>query len=217
MGVHARTAMRPNRPEGRVRRNEEAAPIARVAASAQLARVTRAARIAAAALGVTLTAMAGTALAQTTTPVPAATPMTSPGLAPAPAAASASVYKWVDADGRTHYSQRKPTEPGARASEIKPPPPPPDSPPLRKESWVAAPSLASPTAAASPEASAPTAAGLRTSRVYALSEGLDPNTDAYRCALAKDVLSGAVRRSAMRPTDDHDRNIARNDIKLFCK
>lgn len=215
MGVHARTAMRPNRPEGRVRWNEEAAPIARVAASAQLARVARAVRIAAAALGVTLTAMAGTALAQTTTPVPAATPMTSPGLAPA--AASASVYKWVDADGRTHYSQRKPTEPGARASEIKPPPPPPDSPPLRKEPWVAAPSPASPTAAASPEASASTAAGLRTSRVYALSEGLDPNTDAYRCALAKDVLSGAVRRSAMRPTDDHDRNIARNDIKLFCK
>lgn len=210
MGVHARTASGPGRPTGRVRRSEAATSITRVPGLARAAQATRTARIASVVLGIALTALAGTTLAQTTAPVPATSPTTS-------AAASASVYKWVDADGRTHYSQRKPTEPGARASEIKPPPPPPDSPPLRKESWVAAPSPASPTAAASPEASAPTAAGLRTSRVYALSEGLDPNTDAYRCALAKDVLSGAVRRSAMRPTDDHDRNIARNDIKLFCK
>lgn len=131
------------------------------------------------------------------------------------AQAPGQVYKWVDAQGRTHYSSSKPTDPATRPTEIKPPPPaplPPPAPPKpsTSEDWPPRPAyrpVETPQVTITPSPPAPP---------RALSSGMNRETDAYRCALAKDVLSGAVRRWS-RPTDDHDRKIAHDDIKLFCK
>lgn len=204
MGVHARETKRHVLQDGRIGRNEWIEVSGRTARRAVVLAV------------LAMTGMTVAARVQGPIPVPSASAASTTASATASAPATSQVYKWVDADGRTHYSERKPTEPGTRAAEIKPPPPPPDNPAPRRENWVTA--SASPAAApTSPATAPPESVGLRTSRVMVLSEGLDPSTDAYRCALAKDILSGAVRRSSLRPTDEHDRNIARNDIKLFCK
>ena len=40
----------------------------------------------------------------------------------APPAAMAEMYKWVDADGKVHYTQERPP-PGVKGDTIKPPPP----------------------------------------------------------------------------------------------
>lgn len=44
---------------------------------------------------------------------------------------SAEMYKWVDADGQTHFTQ-EPPPPGVEGQAVKPPPPP-ASPDLRKD------------------------------------------------------------------------------------
>lgn len=49
-----------------------------------------------------------------------------------------------------------------------------------------------------------------------LSGGKENGTDASRCALARDVLSGAVRHRNGTPTDANDREVAQNDIRAFC-
>lgn len=128
---------------------------------------------------------------------------------PAIAAHAQQVYKWVDANGRVQYSERKPTDAATPHTEVKPPPPPlpvPAPPPVDparletpKKPPVAPPPRQTPYVPPS------------------LSHGLNRETDAYQCALARDVLSGAVRHSNGKPTDDYDRQVAQNDIRKFCK
>ena len=50
-----------------------------------------------------------------------------------------------------------------------------------------------------------------------LSDGRDHGTDTSRCALARDVLSGAVVHGNGKPTDKYDRDVAQNDVKAFCR
>ncbi|MDH0863486.1 DUF4124 domain-containing protein [Mitsuaria sp. GD03876] len=127
---------------------------------------------------------------------------------PAMAAQAQQVYKWVDADGRVQYSERKPTDAGTRHTEIKPPPPaqpvPPPPPPRPKPtpSKPLHPPVATPEAPKGPPV---------------LSKGLNRETDAYRCALARDILSGSMVHSNGKPTDDYDRRTAQGDISSFCK
>jgi len=44
----------------------------------------------------------------------------------------------------------------------------------------------------------------------------DPETDASRCTLAQDIMSGQAVHRGGRPTDGYDRNVAGGDIKRFC-
>ena len=129
---------------------------------------------------------------------------------PAFAAQAQQVYKWVDANGRVQYSERKPTDAATRSTEIKPPPPPQPAParvPVYR---------AQPEASMKPSTPAPALPQER-STPPSLSAGLNRETDAYRCALARDVLSGAVQHANGAPTDNHDRQVAQNDLRLFCK
>jgi hypothetical protein len=50
-----------------------------------------------------------------------------------------------------------------------------------------------------------------------LSGGKSDETDASRCNLARDVISGAVRHRNGAPTDKNDREVAENDIRAFCR
>jgi len=127
--------------------------------------------------------------------------------------AHAEVYKWVDAAGQTHYSERKASAQGAKTAEVK--------------------------ITAAPEASKAPAADysdyLRASSKYAppgagvpnrpstknppemLSDGMDHGTDGSRCALARDILNGAVRHGNGKAIDQYDRDVAKNDVKAFCR
>ena len=46
------------------------------------------------------------------------------GLLAASAAHADEIYKWVDKDGKTHYSSRPEDAAGAQTSSVRPPPPP---------------------------------------------------------------------------------------------
>lgn len=127
-------------------------------------------------------------------------------------ASQAQVYKWTDASGRVHYGDKKDAT-GARPQELQlklpPAPPTPPSPPASSPTpWA----LQKPPQPVMPEAarqSPPTA--------RSLSGGREDGSDASRCNLARDVLSGAVRHSNGAKTDQYDRDIATADVKRFCR
>jgi hypothetical protein len=139
--------------------------------------------------------------------------------------AGAQVYKWVDAQGRTHYSERKADAPSAQAKEVKITSPPQLTPtPLsspaedqRKRHGHGAPTAPKPTFTPSPLPAPVEPVVTAPERLRALSDGRDHGTDASRCALAQDVLSGAVRHGNGKPTDKYDLDVAQNDVKTFCR
>jgi hypothetical protein len=129
-------------------------------------------------------------------------------------ACQAQLYKWVDANGQTHYSDRKEEAGKARVDEMK----------------VAIPSNALQKPVRVPgqqqfeaairrrqieqgKQAAAAAHPLKPSRSYYTNE---PETDASRCTLAQDITSGRARHRFGAPTDANDRAIANQDIKRFC-
>ncbi len=126
----------------------------------------------------------------------------------------AQVYKWVDAKGQTHYSTRKDDAGGAKTNEVKLPPQPAPSPIAKpsaeysREQNKITPPLVPEIEADSPPRPKPP---------RSLSGGREDGTDASRCALARDILSGAVRHGNGKPTDKYDIEVAQNDIRAFCR
>ena len=51
----------------------------------------------------------------------------------------------------------------------------------------------------------------------AVHRGGQPETDATRCALARAVIDGAVGHVNELPLDQHDRDVAANDIRAYCR
>lgn len=123
----------------------------------------------------------------------------------------AEVYKWVDANGETHYSERKEDAGKAKTVQLKAVPTSTDatnsSPPYwqKQEGKVI-------ELQAQEKPSAPPVA----TRPKSLSGGKSDATDASRCNLARDVINGAVRHPNGAPTDKHDLEVAENDIRAFC-
>jgi hypothetical protein len=127
-------------------------------------------------------------------------------------AAHAQIYKWVDDKGVTHYSTDKTAASrAASARQIK----------VSASGARPAPTAAGPQAPAplppmpAPAATPPQPAAQPARR--SLSGGREHGTDASRCALARDVLSGAVRHRNGAPTDAHDIEVAQSDVRLFCR
>lgn len=127
--------------------------------------------------------------------------------------AQAEIYRWVDANGQTHYSERREDAGQAKAVELKgrPQPAPTQSANPSTPSWQEQERQfkerqirklnEKPAAATTPKS---------------LSGGREDGTDASRCALARDVLNGAVRHRNGAPTDDYDRQVAENDVRTYC-
>jgi hypothetical protein len=49
------------------------------------------------------------------------------------------------------------------------------------------------------------------------SHGREDGSDASRCALARDILKGALRHANGAKIDQYDMDTARNDVQMFCK
>jgi hypothetical protein len=145
-----------------------------------------------------------------------------------PGMAHAGMYKWVDAKGVTHYGDNPDAAEAAKAAEFKP--------------KAAEPAAPAPTAA---QAEADWQARERDFKRRQMEQrqnvapgppqpllgrragapSVDPNnpyyrggaeTDASRCNLARDILSGAATRG-LKKTDANDREVAGNDVRTFCK
>lgn len=124
-----------------------------------------------------------------------------------PSAGHAEIYKWVDAKGQTHYSEQKADAGNAKTVEVKPAPAPPQAA-APQEDWRAWSRATPPTQ---------TARGAPYGPPRSVSGGRENGTDASRCALARDVLAGALKHSNGKPLDQYDCDVAQNDVKSFCK
>lgn len=139
------------------------------------------------------------------------------GLLLASSTSHAEIYKWVDAKGRTHYSERKEDAGKAKTVDVKVMTQPTSAPAANsapqnrlererqlyfRQAQKSNERAYEPPAAATPKS---------------LSGGISDETDASRCNLARDVISGAVRHPNGAPTDGYDRKIAENDIRAYCR
>lgn len=122
--------------------------------------------------------------------------------------AHAQIYKWVDAKGKTHYSNNKDDASRAKVEEMKVTAAPSPSPAQAPAPQHQAKQMELPVA--------PTGAG-RPRPPRSVSGGREDGTDASRCALARDVLNGSLRHRNGKPIDQYDLDVANNDVKLFCR
>lgn len=123
--------------------------------------------------------------------------------------AHAEIYKWVDEKGQTHYGERKPGAAPTTKVRIQPTASPSAAPPPqaeKTENWLR-------PQKPNTKKAAPPAEPVKRSRTG----GRDDGTDASRCALARDVLDGNLQHANGSPIDQHDIDVAKNDVKLFCK
>ena len=132
-----------------------------------------------------------------------------------PAASQAQIYKWVDQNGKTHYSNHQQASGGTAVANTS--------------GANAAPAAATATPAPTwqererdyqqRQASRPPESAQRARAPRRLSSrGSDqPDTDKARCNLARDVLSRAVAHTNGLVTDSNDRQIAERDVASFCR
>ncbi len=133
-----------------------------------------------------------------------------------PATSHAEIYKWVDADGQMHYSEYKEDAEMANVNKLKieSPPPSAQNAAVSQQSWLEQErSLEQHQLQKKNEMLAPSPLPIRP---QSLSGGTEDGTDASRCALARDILNGAVHHANGAPIDEYDRQVAENDVQSFC-
>lgn len=128
-------------------------------------------------------------------------------------AQGSEIYKWVDAAGKTHYSENKKDAEAANARPLELKVLPPSSPPSNPRP---APS-SSPVASVKPSAPAKSPFAPPAVEKPKPVPGFHEETDAGKCHLARSILNGSARHSNMKPTDAHDRQVAESDVRIFCK
>ena len=131
-------------------------------------------------------------------------------------ASHAEIYKWVDANGRTHYSERRDDPGRAKAVELKVTPQarPAQATSTPKEYWQEQ-ERQFKQRQITKQDQEPNGPPVDT-RPKSLSGGRSDGTDASRCKLAQDVISGAAKHYHGVPTDNYDREVAESDIRTFC-
>lgn len=126
----------------------------------------------------------------------------------------ADIYKWVDANGKTHYSDRKDVAGNAQVNALRHDAAPSAPPPAAGPTWQERErQYKLRQARGDSQVQAQAARPPRLSQSYG-SNQID--TDKSKCELARDVVSGAVRHSGGAVTDANDRQIAQRDIGQFC-
>lgn len=133
-------------------------------------------------------------------------------------ACRAEIYKSVDANGQTHYSERKGVAEGkAIELKIKSPATSPKSSDSPSQYWQD-----QERRFQERQASKRMLEQRRGPQVVKGPESLSggtakmEDTDAWRCNLARDILSGAVTRSSGRPTDQEEMDLAKENVRVYC-
>ena len=131
-----------------------------------------------------------------------------------PPATGAEIYKWIDAAGRTHYSENKKEAEAANAItlNVKVPSPSSDPRPSRSSRSQEAPARPHQGAGPYPKPFHPPTF----EKPKQASAGQD-ETASGKCSLARNILNGSARHSNMKPTDAYDRQVAESDVRIFCK
>lgn len=131
-----------------------------------------------------------------------------------PLSSSAEIYKWVDANGQTHFSQNKEDAGKADVKQVK------------------IMSGTSPTGTAAPQnwqdreiefrkrqmqkRSAPSQRNATHQQNASGEADFRSDSDAGRCSLARQVISGGVVHGNGAKTDSNDIEVAERDIKTYC-
>lgn len=133
---------------------------------------------------------------------------------------AADIYKWTDSEGRIHYGERK-LEGKARSVELRDSSPPPTQPSVQTgsvEYWREQERQMQQRLTSKREADVRQSA-TRQKPPDSLSGGTAKwqDTDQWRCNLAKDIISGGVKRSSGRPTTPDDIRLAEENVRAFCR
>lgn len=135
-----------------------------------------------------------------------------------PPASAGEIYKWVDENGKTHFSERKDSAGRARPLQLKAATPTaseaanmPSAEYWQKQETQFRQRQAE-KSAVKPETPTSGAA-----RPRSRTGGRSDDTDESRCALARDVLSGSLRHQNGEPIDKYDLQTAENDVRSYCK
>jgi len=128
----------------------------------------------------------------------------------------AEIYKWVGANGQTHFSERKDDSGKAKIVELKESSPQTSARANQSSAqyWQEQEILSRQRQFKNPAENLPRPS--LTGRPNSLSGGKSDESDLSRCNLARDVLSGAVSHLNGAPTDRYDRDIAENDVRTYC-
>ncbi len=126
-------------------------------------------------------------------------------------ASHADIYKWVDSNGKVHYSENKDDAGKAKVEQVKVPTQPSTNSPaalswkdqeieFRKRQAKKIPEQAN-----QPEPPAPK-----------LVSGNESEADASRCELAKNILAGKMIHGNGAKADSNDKSIAERDVSTYC-
>lgn len=130
-------------------------------------------------------------------------------------ASHAEIYKWVDANGKTHYSEKKDDAGKAKVEQIKIKPPPESANAAPAQNWQDKEIEFRKRQIEKQEADAKAAKASVAKQPVAPDYRKD--NDVSRCALAKDILNGKAVHGNGAKTDANDRAIAERDKSTFCR
>lgn len=125
--------------------------------------------------------------------------------------ATAEIYKWVDENGRVHFSDQKQGAGKASVQKLKVE----ATNVLEKSNTRPIYSSNGQFKAHNKQNRANLYPPQRQSSKHEWG-GKGAETDAKRCALARDILSGEAVHSNGMPTDSYDIKVARRDVEKFC-
>ena len=132
----------------------------------------------------------------------------------------AQIYKCVDQNGRTHYSEKKDDTCKSQAVKVggATPSGPAQSPETSAQHWQEQERLRKQRSIEEEYRNRPVlSVRFRLPPGQSTSNQSSGGTDDSKCRLARDVLSGAVRHSNGAKTDDYDRRVAQRDVEKYCR
>jgi hypothetical protein len=129
---------------------------------------------------------------------------------------NAQIYKWVDAKGQTHYSEKKDVAGPTKAAEIKiQPAPATPVEPSQEPAWREQERQFQQRQAQKPpertQSNGPTASG----RGASFKPGDESNKG--KCDLARAIIDGTAKHRNGARTDKNDLDTAKSDTQLFCR
>jgi hypothetical protein len=128
----------------------------------------------------------------------------------------AQIYKWVDSNGVTHYSEKKENVPTSKVDQLNIKSRPTESKDTSERYWEEQ-DLKFKQRQAENSAKQGSAPPLPEKQPESLSGGRSDDTAASKCNLAKDVVNGTVKHPNGAPIDKYDLDTAKNDIRTFCR